>query len=255
MNATNEPAWKNVNFAHLRKSTLRMFLIFLSLTAGLAMVIVLAGDFGDFEVKVLFTTLTISAASICSMSAIAFLQKGGDGTLGGLAISVMLLTAVLLIGALWAEVHNEILLKLMAILCTVSVAFTHTFLLTLVNLDPRHRWAKKVGIGLIWVLAGLITFAIMFEVSEKSFYRILIVVAIAVTLFTLMVPIMGRMRKGLLLDPNKADLPAEYCTRLILDRGPDGAYRDADGTRYVVRRAEDEESGIVSDGAPDSPYG
>tara|TARA_R110002126_G_scaffold41590_20_gene120964 strand:- start:12141 stop:12902 length:762 start_codon:yes stop_codon:yes gene_type:complete len=251
---TNQDAVpQNPVFANLRKSTLRLFLVFLSLTAGIAMVTVLVGDFGDFEFKILVTTLTISAFSICAMSSFAYLQRGGDTTLASLALVVKSLTAILLIVATWFEIDNLTMLKLLGVMSTASVAFTHAFLLTLVRLEERQRWVQFLGIALLWLLAALIASALVLEVQEEGFYRLLVVVAIAVTLFTLVIPILGRMRKASSTPSSSRLVAVVPSQRLILDLGEDGGYRDADGVRYVVRRA-DGLDGDVAEGSQ-NPYG
>ena len=64
-----------MDYAEFRRASLRTFLGFLALTAAVAVVSVLSGDFGETQVKVLLTTLTISAASMCAMACAAFIEK------------------------------------------------------------------------------------------------------------------------------------------------------------------------------------
>ena len=57
-----------MNFTEIKKVLLKLFVGFLILTAIIAIISVLSGEFGELQGKILATTLTISMASICSMS-------------------------------------------------------------------------------------------------------------------------------------------------------------------------------------------
>ena len=82
-----------MNSRELKRTLLKVFVGFLSLTAAIAILSVLTGEFGAFQVKVLATTMTISAASICAMSCAAFIEirrKKVLGTIGiGFALSLI----------------------------------------------------------------------------------------------------------------------------------------------------------------------
>ena len=64
-----------MDYSEIRKLALKIFIGFLGLTAVIAIISVLAGQFGELQWKILGTTFTISAASICSMSCAAFIEK------------------------------------------------------------------------------------------------------------------------------------------------------------------------------------
>ena len=55
---------KTMNYTAIRKLSLKIFLGFLGFTALVAIVSLLSGEFGHLQVKVLATSVAISAASI-----------------------------------------------------------------------------------------------------------------------------------------------------------------------------------------------
>lgn len=61
-----------MNYTEIRRLLLKIFIGFLSLTALVAILSVLSHKFGETQLKVLLTTLSITAGSICAMSCAAY---------------------------------------------------------------------------------------------------------------------------------------------------------------------------------------
>jgi len=78
----------SIDYSVARKSFLRIFILFLVLTALVAVVSVLSGEFGELQMKILGTCLTISTASIVSMACAAFIEKKKFRRLGLLGITL-----------------------------------------------------------------------------------------------------------------------------------------------------------------------
>ncbi|MEJ2246859.1 MAG: hypothetical protein P8Y80_12395 [Acidobacteriota bacterium] len=215
-----------MNYAGLSKISLRVFLGFLGLTALIAIVTVLSGEFGELQMKVLVTTFTISAASICAMSCAAFIVKKNRLAIGLGGIFLTVITAVLVICGIWPEIDSEIYWKTTGTIGVTAIACAHGFLLYLPNLGKRYRWVQNISFLSIVVLALQIIVAMWGEIPDEAYYRFLTVVAIMVGLETLSIPILFRMGKG-----QKREL-------LILEKLEDGTYRDTGGKRYQVNSLE-----------------
>ena len=86
-----------MDYTKLKILSLKVFIGFLGLTAIIAVIAVLRGEFGKLEEKILATSLTISGASICSMSCAAFIDKKKHTLLGLFGIGLSVAAAVLLI--------------------------------------------------------------------------------------------------------------------------------------------------------------
>ena len=54
---------------------------------------------------------------------------------------------------IWPEFESKTYWKTTATLAVGAVAFAHTFLLALPELDTRHRWVQRIGGVLIGMLA------------------------------------------------------------------------------------------------------
>lgn len=218
-----------MNFADIRRLLLVVFIGFLVLTAAVAIVTVLTGDFGTLQLKVLGTTLTISAASIAAMSCAALIERRRLTALGSIGVLLCIAAAGLLIYGIWADPKVEGYWKSTVTAIVLAVGTAHAFLLWLPTLAPRHRWVQIASTVVDGVLVGMFLIEFWMEIFEDGYYRGMIVVAIIAGLFTLVVPILMKLgggandvrRPGLQLEHVQADL-----------------YRDPSGRTYRVQPIE-----------------
>jgi len=216
-----------MNLHAVRKILLWAFIGFLSLTALIAIVSVLNGPFGEMQLKVLATTFTISAASICAMSCAAFAEKrrapaGFAGMILAAAAAIMAITGI------WREMDNEEFWKTTVVLIVISVACAHALLLLIPNLAANHRWTQIAACVFIAALAFQIVFAVCKEIRSEGYYRWLAVVSIIVVLLTLIVPVCAKLG-------GKQAVPSE---RLVLSKISDGLYTDQSGRKLRVTEIE-----------------
>ena len=217
-----------MDYTAIRKQFLRIFIGFLGLTALIAIISVLQGEFGELQGKILATCFTISAASICSMSCAAFIEKKKQTGLGLSGIFLSLASATLVIAGLWPELDYDVYWKTTITVVIFAVAFAHAFLLALPELDTRQKWVQVASSVSIGVLAVLITVAVWAEIDEEGYYRLLSVVSIIVGLETLVVPILMKLRKG----NGQAHLT------LVLEQIDGDRYRDSAGKVYEVKEVD-----------------
>lgn len=213
-----------MNATELRRILLQAFLVFLGLTALVAIGSVLSGDIGELQFKILITTFSISAASICAMSCAAFMGSRGPAPVGIAGMALAVLSAVLLILGLWGEIRDDVFWKTMITCGVFAVSFAHALLLLLPELDARHRWLQWASAGTIGLLAIQIAGALWGEIDESSYYRVLTVVAIVVGLETLVIPIMMKLRRR----------NGGSRLRLVLTNVEGDVFADPSGRRFVV---------------------
>jgi hypothetical protein len=214
-----------MNYTKIIRLSLKVFIGFLGLTALIAMISVLTGTFGKIQMKILGTTFTISAASICSMSCAAFINRKKLVQLGLLGILLSVSAAIMLIIGMWWEIRSDIGEKVTITLSVFAAAFAFAFLLVLPKLDDRQKWVQLVSSVSIGILALQAVVAVWLEGYIKLndwYYRLLAVVSIVVGLETIVIPILMKLRKG---DERKID-------RIILEKIEGDVYRDASGRKY-----------------------
>lgn len=213
-----------MNYEKLTKLTLRTFLGFLGLSAVIAIVAVLSGDFGKFEAKVIGTTCTISLASICAMSCAAFIARKNRSVIGLSGIGLAVSAALLIIIGIWPEIDGEVYWKTTASISVAAFASAHAFLLVLPNFGNRKKWFPVASALSVAVFALLVIVALWGEIDEEVYYRLMAAVGIVVGLQTVSLPILMKLSKG----------AAEIREKLVLEKGPDGAYTDAAGRKYQL---------------------
>ncbi len=218
-----------MNYPTVKRTALKIFIGFLGLTALIAIVSVLAGNFGDTQWKILATTFTISMASICSMSGIVFIEKKRQVMLGCIGIVSAIVSALLVIVMLWGHMGNDdILFKCLLTLIVLAIAFALGFLLMLPELDAGQRWFQTLTSVCICLLALQIIVAIWWEIQADVYYRILAVMAIIIGLQTLLLPMLMKLRKG--------DVP--LTEQLLLVKVEHDLYRDLNGKTYRLIAVE-----------------
>jgi len=217
-----------MNSRELKRTLLKVFIGFLSLTAAIAILSVLTGEFGEFQVKVLATTMTISAASICSMSCAALSEIRRKKVLGAVGIGFACVAACLVIGGVWGEFSDQDYWRTTGSCIVVAVAFAHGFLLVLPSLAPAYRWiflAGPVCIGLL----GIQILLVLWEVTDSDlFFRAATVNSILVVLLTLVVPIFMRIGGSRSMSATESD------TSIRLTRRYSDVFVDGDGALYRV---------------------
>jgi hypothetical protein len=229
-----------MDYTSVKKQALRSFIAFLGLTALIAIVSVLGGEFGSLQIKILVTCFTISAASICSMSCAAFIEKNKRTELGLAGIVLSVLAAVLVILGVWMDFSDEEYWKTTATFSILAIAFAHAFLLALPELDRSQKWVQLASSVSIGVLALLILAALWAEIDNEGYLRLVAVLSILVGLLTLVVPILMKMRKG----------DEEGHPSLVLEHVEGERYRAADGRVYRVVEIEPARTVVEDPGAP-----
>jgi hypothetical protein len=222
-----------MNLSNPRKILLWVFIGFLSLTAVIAIFSVLVGQFNETQLKVLATTFTISAASICAMSCAAFIEKRQSNLAGTLGIIFAAVAAILTITGVWSETGSDTFWKSTGSLIVISVALAHALLLLLPNLSANHKWTQIAAVISIVILAALIIFLIWrsnFNKDEEFYFRLLGVASIVVVLFTLIIPICAKLGGK----QTKRIHPPNLSEHLTLNKIADEIYADEFGRKFQV---------------------
>lgn len=213
-----------MDYAKTRKAFLKGFLGFLVLTAVLAIYSILTDTFGPLQAKILGTSAIISAASILSMACAAFLERRRIPWLGFSGIASAVAAALVSIVAIWGEIENRDMIRVIMSLAVLAVGFAHAFLLVLPQLDRDQEWVQKASSTIIAVLAVMLIAMIWGDFESEWYARILSVMAILTGLVTLTVPLMMRLRKE----------SHEAVRKLALTEREDGLFEDSNGTVFRV---------------------
>jgi hypothetical protein len=179
----------------LKKVALWFLIGSVAISAVLGIIAILTGNFGDFEMRIILTTLTISAASIGALAAGALWEGRGQKELPLLGIVLSVVAALLIITGIWFEPHSDQYWKFTASTGVFAAATTHACLLSLAKLAPRFAWARLVTLAAVYTLAVLIVMTIYFEPTGDLGFRLIGTLSIVVAALTIMTPIFHRLSR------------------------------------------------------------
>ena len=217
-----------MNSQQLRKLALKCFIGFLVLTGLLAVVMVVVGRFGELELKILLSTLTVSAANVCALSCAAAMERHGYRITGLVGIGCAVLAGLMSLLGIWVAIPSKLFWQftLSAIICAAAMA--HLFLLLLPVLKAQHCWFQKLSSGTLLLLAGMLNLLVWGELESEGYFRTLAAVAIVAVIQTLVTPLLARLAKS--------EKPQEQqVITLTADPEQDGVYCSHDGRRYRLQ--------------------
>lgn len=213
------------------------FLIgFLVLTGVFAIFEVIAGEFGQNELKVLATMLVIVLASMGILCCSMYSEKSGHVVPGLSGTVLVIAAAFLLILGIWAGLRADTYWKTTAIAGIFAVACAHALALLSVRLSTKYLWIRVTATVNIFLLAAVLSSFIISETMEESAFRLMIVLSILAALQTLIIPILKKV--------TETDEHARSDKNLSLTRRADGLWEDIYGDVYSVERKQHSESDI-----------
>lgn len=180
----------------VKKSFLYCLVVSVAIAAIVGIAAILSGDFGWFELRILLTTLTVAAASMCGLSSWVYRAARGATVLPLSGLVLTALASVLIVAGLWVEVDSEGYWKAAATFSVFAVACAHLALLSLARLARSFRWSLVAAHVIILAVATLISILILGEIEEEGMFRLLAVGAIVDAAITLLVPIFHRLSRG-----------------------------------------------------------
>jgi hypothetical protein len=186
-----------------RRSLARALLLLtigaLCLAALVAIGILLFGNFGETEGKILLTVVAIAGYSLLGLAATTALGRG-PGWLGPLGVGVSAVGFILFVGLIWIAPEGSLLGRLMGTFLILAVAIAHAALLLLLT---RRTSGGPVGtvrratLAASAVLTGMIVVPILTEWEPSGIYvRLLGTIAVLAALGTLLVPILWKLTAG-----------------------------------------------------------
>ncbi|HQU93993.1 MAG TPA: bZIP transcription factor [Pyrinomonadaceae bacterium] len=178
----------------------RIFLIALiasvAISAVLGIGVILLGNFGYIEIRVLMTTFTITVMSICGLACGAYLEQEPGRILPKVGIGLSLIAALMALLIIWDVLDDsEEFIKSFVTATILAVACSHLSLLSLARLDRRFAWTRLAAWICIWSLSAILIFIIWVEPASTSdlIYRVIGVLAILIASITVITPVLHKL--------------------------------------------------------------
>jgi len=179
------------------------------LSAFFGIIALLIGDFGEFQIKVLLSSLTITGASLGGLCCGAAYEARRWPFFALAGLLLIAVNTVMILGGLWAEVGQDWFWQSVGTTSAFATAFAHLCLLNMARLKRSHRWTLWAGYVVDFLMCGIITYLIWgdFPFNEDIIFRVLGIDAILIAAFSLVIPILHRLSRGD-VDADDGDLGA-----------------------------------------------
>lgn len=175
-------------FAGVTRWFLYLLVASIVIGAGVAIVIVLGGQWGWFETQILTTTATIGVASIFGMACAAAAGRSGS-PLPIVGVALAAIAAGMLVVAIWTEDRGDLYLRVTASVSIFAAAAAWASVVSLARLTPGHRWSQWLAGASAFAFAAIVSAMLFVEQLDETVFRALAVVGILTTAFGLLVPV------------------------------------------------------------------
>lgn len=178
------------------RSSRRLVLLAVAVTmiaaAALAIGILLLGDFGGTEGRILLTTVILAAHGALAVPTAVLHDQGRLSWLALAGATLLAVNAVLNVAGIWADTDSEILGKVTGTAWTLTIATVATT--GLVAWGGRHRLLVP-SIALAYLAASMTVFAIWAEPEQGIYFRLLGTVVVLTVLLMALQPLLLRARR------------------------------------------------------------
>ena len=191
----------------------RLFLIALiasvAASALIAIGVILFGNFGDIEIRVVFTSLTVTVTSVFGLACGAYIETGRGRLMPWIGIALSIIAALMCFLIIWDALDDsKLFIKSFLTATLLAGACSHLSLLSLARLDRRFSWTRIAAVVSVTLLCMILLYILWFEPRGDSdlVYRMLGVLGIVVASVTVVTPVLHKLSST---EPNVEKLDAE----------------------------------------------
>ncbi len=185
----------------MQSLNLKKFFLYLSigsvaLSAVIGIGVILLGNFGEFETKVLLTTMTVTITSILGLACGSYLETGRGKIVPLAGIFIAVIACVLWIFLVWnGTVHETFFAKTLLSLTLVAASCSHLSLISLARLDKRFGWSNYALQITVWILTVILLVLIWqnFKTASDLISRLIGVLSIIIAALTIVTPVFHRL--------------------------------------------------------------
>lgn len=181
---------------NLKKLFLYLLIASVAFSALVGIGVILFGNFGEFESRVLLTALTLTVTSILGLACGAALEAGRGRILPACGIGFAVVSAVMWFILIWSGSHqNDIFAKSLMSVTLLAAACSHLSLLSLARLEKKFLWANYAALVAVWSLTAVFLYLIWLEKDFAGDWipRTLGVLSITVAALTIVTPVLHKL--------------------------------------------------------------
>lgn len=183
---------------NLKRLFLYLLIASVSLSALIGIVVILFGNFGDLETKILLTTMTVTVTSILGLACGAYYETGRGRLVPSIGIACAIVSAVLWIILIWnGTIHEDLFVKGLMSVTLFAASCSHISLLSLARLEKRFMWARYATHATVWSLTALLLFLIWSTRwhDEEMVGRVIGVLSILIGALTVITPVFHKLSR------------------------------------------------------------
>ena len=190
---------------------LRAFLGSVAINAALGIVVLLRGDFGDLQVKILLTSFLVSAVMLAVLLNLPALTRGVWTPLPLTGAATGALGFALLIVAVWRDRIGDTYAKTVTSLLVIAAAATLAAALELATPLPRARWLRPATHLALIALVVTVLPVMWTERGGDAAGRLIGVESILVAAGTVVIPVLARFGGRDRAAPASATVTCPHC--------------------------------------------
>ena len=193
----------------LRRLFLYLLIGSVSLSALFGIGVLLLGNFGNFSVRVMMTTLTVTVTSILGLACGAYLETGRGRAMPIAGIALSIAAALMTFLIIWNVTdRNEIFIKATGTVTLLALCSSHLSLLSLARLDKRFAWSRIAAFIFVWLLAAILLYLMWFEPEGDSdlVFRVIGILSILIAAVTVITPVFHKLSTS---EDEAAEIDAE----------------------------------------------
>lgn len=186
---------------NIKKTFLYTLIGSITVSALLGIWAILAGEFGEFQAKILGTTLTVVGTSLLGLACGAFwesprVSESGLKIIPIAGIILAFVAAITVLVMIWWQIDN--IWKIGAVSGIFAFSLAQLSLLSLANLSEKFKGILTIAYLVILGLAAINSILIIIEPSSDSNFvmRLIGVLAVIDAALTVMIPILHRLSRG-----------------------------------------------------------
>ena len=181
---------------NVRRLSLFLLIGSISLSALIGIGVLLFGNFGNFEVRVLMTTLTVTVTSILGLACGAYLESGRGRLMPIAGIALSVAAAVMTFLIIWNVFDRwENFIKATGTATLLALCCSHLSLLSLAQLDKRFAWSRIAAFFCVWLLAAILLYLMWWEPEGDSdlVFRVIGILSILIAAITVITPVFHKL--------------------------------------------------------------
>ena len=182
---------------NLKRLFLYVLIASVALSAVIGIGVLLFGNFGEFESRILMSTLIVTTVSVLGLACGASIEAGNARTIPFAGITFSVACGVLWMIMLWSsfEPRNDVFIHSLMSVTVLALACSHISLLSIAKLDRRFAWSRIAIHLFIWSLTALLLFVFWTDIdpSENMIARVMGVLSIVIAALTVVTPVFHKL--------------------------------------------------------------